>query len=275
MDDAEIQDALLLRLARMARAEMQPLCAFYGGLLAQELVKHTGKYTPLDGWLYMDALTSLPKDELPDSETALNTSKPSRYDNSITFFGRTFVEKLADLNVFLVGAGALGCEYLKAFALMGIATRRGSVTVTDMDRIEVERMLLWCVFVWFCALQCCFAHIRCAPPSLRQLSNLNRQFLFRQKHVGKPKSETAGDAAMTINPEMRVIAMENAVGVDTEVRVKVGEEETCVVCVLTLAFSPPQDVFTDKFWSSKDIMVNALDNVKVQCTCASFLVWLW
>lgn len=48
----------------------------------------------------------------------------------------------------MVGAGALGCEYIKAFALMGVGCgETGKVAVTDNDNIEV--------------------------------SNLNRQFLFR------------------------------------------------------------------------------------------------
>lgn len=34
----------------------------------------------------------------------------------------------------MVGAGALGCEYLKMFALMGVATTgNGKFTVTDDD----------------------------------------------------------------------------------------------------------------------------------------------
>lgn len=50
----------------------------------------------------------------------------------------------------MVGAGALGCELLKNFAMLGAGSgdAGGKVTVTDMDHIE--------------------------------LSNLNRQFLFRQ-----------------------------------------------------------------------------------------------
>lgn len=56
---------------------------------------------------------------------------------------------------FLVGCGALGCEYLKGFALMGIGTADGGmVAVTDMDRIE--------------------------------LSNLSRQFLFRYVIASAP-----------------------------------------------------------------------------------------
>jgi ubiquitin-activating enzyme E1 len=51
-----------------------------------------------------------------------------------------------------VGAGAIGCEILKSFAMMGVGCGPGgSVTVTDMDTIEK--------------------------------SNLNRQFLFRPKDV--------------------------------------------------------------------------------------------
>ena len=61
----------------------------------------------------------------------------------------------------MVGAGALGCELIKAFALMGIGcSEEGKVHVTDNDNIEV--------------------------------SNLNRQFLFRKGNVGHSKSATAG-----------------------------------------------------------------------------------
>ena len=33
--------------------------------------------------------------------------------------------QLAQLRVFLVGAGALGCEFLKNFAMMGVSTSSG------------------------------------------------------------------------------------------------------------------------------------------------------
>jgi ubiquitin-activating enzyme E1 len=49
--------------------------------------------------------------------------------------------------MFMIGAGALGCEFIKGFALMGIGTGLGKFTCTDNDHIEV--------------------------------SNLNRQFLFK------------------------------------------------------------------------------------------------
>jgi ubiquitin-activating enzyme E1 len=52
-----------------------------------------------------------------------------------------------------VGAGAIGCEMLKNWAMMGVATGpSGQIFVTDMDTIEK--------------------------------SNLNRQFLFRSRDVG-------------------------------------------------------------------------------------------
>lgn len=41
----------------------------------------------------------------------------------------------------MVGAGALGCEYIKAFALMGIGcSDKGQVAVTDNDNIEVSNL---------------------------------------------------------------------------------------------------------------------------------------
>jgi len=41
----------------------------------------------------------------------------------------------------MVGAGALGCEYLKMFALLGMGTdKAGKVTVTDDDNIEISNL---------------------------------------------------------------------------------------------------------------------------------------
>jgi ubiquitin-like 1-activating enzyme E1 B len=38
------------------------------------------------------------------------------------------------------------------------------------------------------------------------VSNLNRQFLFRPEHVGQPKAVVAGKAAMAFNPDLKVVS---------------------------------------------------------------------
>jgi len=163
------------------------------------VVKFTGKYKPIKQWLHYDIFESIP-DGVVD-----RTPMGGRYDDQIRIYGREVQEKLAKVKTFMVGAGALGCEYIKAFALMGIGCGEGHVGVTDNDNIEV--------------------------------SNLNRQFLFRQANVGKAKSMTAATIAKQMNPSLNVKAYETRVGNDTE------------------------DVFHDDFWEELDFVVNAVDNI--------------
>jgi len=41
----------------------------------------------------------------------------------------------------MVGAGALGCEFLKIFSLMGLGcSNKGLLTVTDDDNIETSNL---------------------------------------------------------------------------------------------------------------------------------------
>ena len=44
-------------------------------------------------------------------------------------------------NVFMIGAGAIGCELLKNFAMVGLgAGEKGMITLTDPDHIETSNL---------------------------------------------------------------------------------------------------------------------------------------
>ncbi|KAJ8676887.1 hypothetical protein QAD02_012674 [Eretmocerus hayati] len=179
----EIQEEVLILFSQTSSGDLNPMNAVIGGIIAQEAIKAcSGKFHPIYQWLYFDAIECLPKNRANDIENYRSIG--SRYDGFITIFGLDFQRKLSDLKYFIVGAGAIGCELLKNFAMLGIGSGNGCVTVTDMDLIEK--------------------------------SNLNRQFLFRPSDVQKPKSFTAAKAIVKMNPEMKVIAHENRVGPETE-----------------------------------------------------------
>jgi len=44
-------------------------------------------------------------------------------------------------NVFMIGAGAIGCELLKNLAMVGVgAGEKGLITLTDPDHIETSNL---------------------------------------------------------------------------------------------------------------------------------------
>ncbi|KAK3320610.1 hypothetical protein B0T19DRAFT_450808 [Cercophora scortea] len=72
--------------------------------------------------------------------------------------------------VLMVGAGGIGCELLKNLVLTGFK----EVHIVDLDTID--------------------------------LSNLNRQFLFRHEHIKKSKALVAKEAAQKFNPNVEIVA---------------------------------------------------------------------
>ncbi|XP_056129409.1 ubiquitin-like modifier-activating enzyme 1 [Lampris incognitus] len=185
----KLDEAVVRSLSYTAQGRLAPVNSFIGAVAAQEVMKAcSGKFTPLQQWLYFDALECLPEDldglREQLTESAFST-KGTRYDGQIAVFGSTFQEKLGKQKYFMVGAGAIGCEVLKNVALVGLgAGERGQITVTDMDSIEK--------------------------------SNLHRQFLFRFEDIGRQKSEVAVQAVQVMNPHMNITAHQNRMDEDSE-----------------------------------------------------------
>ncbi|KAH9620021.1 hypothetical protein KSS87_011382 [Heliosperma pusillum] len=178
-----IDQSLLRHFAFGARAVLNPMAAMFGGIVGQEVIKAcSGKFHPLFQFYYFDSLESLPSEPLdPTDLKPLN----SRYDAQISVFGAKLQKKLEAAKLFVVGSGALGCEFLKNLALMGVSCgSEGKLTITDDDVIEK--------------------------------SNLSRQFLFRDWNIGQSKSTVAATAAASMNPSFRIEALQNRASPETE-----------------------------------------------------------
>lgn len=78
--------------------------------------------------------------------------------------------RIKQSRILMVGAGGIGCELLKNLVLTGF----GEIHIVDLDTID--------------------------------LSNLNRQFLFRHEHIKKSKALVAKESAGEFNPNVKIEA---------------------------------------------------------------------
>lgn len=195
----------VLKFLHCLNGVLCPTVSVIGGIVAQEIIKACSfKFTPINQFFYFEAFDCLPEN-ITDLEVVEKVEKVSdRYIGQRSIFGDSVQDLMSKQNYFVVGAGAIGCELLKNFAAIGL----GNIYVTDMDSIEK--------------------------------SNLSRQFLFREKDIGKPKSETAALAVKQMNPFINIVPYLTKVGPETE------------------------DTYSSEFMKNLDCVTNALDNVEAR-----------
>lgn len=103
---------LAKKLALFSRANIPTHMTFWGGVIAQEALKITGKLMPYCQWFHFENYECVPETSVQEREP-LNC----RYDDFIAVFGRASQNKLSKANVLLAGAGSMGLEFSKLFAL--------------------------------------------------------------------------------------------------------------------------------------------------------------
>ncbi|KAK4494845.1 hypothetical protein PRZ48_014201 [Zasmidium cellare] len=118
---------------------------------------------------------------------------PHRDRSIAQSLGLPTTKRVKQSRVLLVGAGGIGCELLKNLVCCGfgsgyqqppgpngaqqpepVADKKAEIVVVDLDTID--------------------------------LSNLNRQFLFRKHHIKKPKAFVAKETASQFNPSVNIDA---------------------------------------------------------------------
>ena len=176
-NNIKLDEKIIKDISETATAEICCMTSLIGGIVCQEIIKSTGKYIPINQWEIFNFLEY--SDIIPNEEKYI-TNNESRYNEYEIVFGKKIMEKIQSLNIFLAGAGALGCELLKNMSLLGIGANRnssnsnGSVLIIDDDMV---------------------------------LSNLNRQFLFHKKDIGKYKTLIAKESADKINKDLKCKAL--------------------------------------------------------------------
>lgn len=163
-----------------------PVQAFFGALAAQEALKAVSSlYNPISQFLIYDCdeLSTIVRKENCEDEEDRELTKNRCPSGLKSLLGNSSSLGISSQKLFVVGAGAIGCELLKNLAAMGAGVARdGHLILTDMDTIEY--------------------------------SNLSRQLLFRDSDVGKFKSFAAKEAIAKYNPSTKLEAHSSKVGGD-------------------------------------------------------------
>jgi ubiquitin-activating enzyme E1 len=178
LNNLDLNDPITKKILGAYDGQLVPLNSIIGGLVAHNVISGlSNKYQPINQWLYYDCLNICEPNHTNESN---NKNDMKLYQNQIKVIGLELQQKLLDTKLFIVGSGAIGCEHLKNFSMMGI----GHQIITDMDIIEK--------------------------------SNLSRQFLFHNSDIGKYKSEIAVKKAHKMNPDVKIEYKLNKVGTETE-----------------------------------------------------------
>ncbi|AFN82702.1 ubiquitin-activating enzyme E1 [Encephalitozoon romaleae SJ-2008] len=222
-------EGLIRSFGKQCMGTLMPMCSVVGGFVAQEILKGVGsKFTPLHQFFYFDAADAIPKDSEDSGK------EYGRYGPMVRCLGKECVERLFNLHVFMVGAGAIGCEHLKNMVMCGIG-HNGRISVTDMDAIEQ--------------------------------SNLNRQFLFRSGDVSSMKAEVAVREAMALNQDFLQVSSdekkveEKGVSEVTNGMSNNESSQSNLVYYNLKVGKETEGVFSDRFFQSVDAVATALDNV--------------
>jgi len=100
---------------------------------------------------------------------------------------------VADSRVLVVGAGGIGCELLKVLPIARLSLSRSRFSPLPNDAVAANCYVAACHQILVLSG---FRKVEIVDLDTIDVSNLNRQFLFRREHVGQSKAAVAAKAVL-------------------------------------------------------------------------------
>jgi len=181
----KIAEDFAFKLALYFGTELPPIACSSGGFIGNEVLKSIVRKENnilLNQWCHAEFFNLVSK-QVPEKS---NAGPEARNMYHIALFGEEKTRIIENQKIFIVGCGALGCEYLGVFAKMGVGLGKdGLISFTDMDKISS--------------------------------SNLSRQFLFTEDDVekGNFKSEACKRQLQCFNNKLNLECQTESISLST------------------------------------------------------------
>ena len=198
----QFNEGLVMDILKTLNIHISPVCTLIGGIVGLETLKYTGKFIPINQLLYFDFYENNNNKNTTNnnliydttnncinklnitsdnSENKVNTinnnklyeindNKTSKYSNILKLYGDTILDSIKDLNILIIGSGALGTEITKQLSLMGFCKGKGKFTIVDCKNIKP--------------------------------SDLGRQFIIKEEDISKPKVDNVASMIKSINNDI-------------------------------------------------------------------------
>ena len=152
----KIDKNFLEKIFTFCRFYFTPFTCFFGGIVAEEIIKYIGLYKPSSQWIYFNFLELIDDNSInenilndDDNKNIINTESDKEKINneeknsveSFRLFGRKKIDKIKDFNVLIIGLNDVGYEILKIFIMLDLLGLDKKIIVVDDNKAQIEEKI--------------------------------------------------------------------------------------------------------------------------------------
>ena len=147
----KIDKNFLEKIFIFSRFYFTPFTCFFGGIVAEEIIKYTGLYKPSSQWIYFNFLELIDSNSFKDNFNNDNNIDNKDKDKisieeknnleSFRLFGKKKIEQLKEYNILIIGLNDVGYEILKIFIMLDLLGKDKKILIIDDNKGEIEEKI--------------------------------------------------------------------------------------------------------------------------------------
>ena len=134
-----------------------PFTCFFGGIVAEEIIKYTGLYKPSSQWIYFNFLELIDDNSFQENfnnennNNIINTENNKDKDKisleeknnleSFRLFGKSKIDQIKEYNILIIGLNDVGYEILKIFIMLDLLGKEKNIIIIGDNKDEINEKI--------------------------------------------------------------------------------------------------------------------------------------